>query len=230
MVDMTVVQGEEPHTVGSRSQVEANTRLTVNAGLVLLVLFAVEVATVIVGPRSVLTPHVVVGLVLVPPLLVKIGSVGWRFLQYYRRNAPFRAQGPPRPLLRALGPVLLLATIVVMASGIALLVSPSSVGGNLKRIHGASFYVWLLLVIAHIALHWRDIRRMAGRDWSRRTRRAVPGAAVRQTTMLISLAVGLLLSLSLVSQVGSYEHKTVYPAVTRHALAPYAGVPDRAGP
>jgi hypothetical protein len=42
------------------------------------VFFAIEVASVIVTPRKVLNFDVVLGLVLVPPLLVKIGSVAWR--------------------------------------------------------------------------------------------------------------------------------------------------------
>jgi hypothetical protein len=155
--------------------VEANARLTVNTALVLLVLFAVEVVTVIISPRAVLTLHVVVGLLLVPPLLVKIASVSWRFIQYYRGDEMFRRKGAPRPVLRLLGPSLLLATTVLMASGITLLLSPASFGGNLRRIHSVSFYVWLVLVLAHATLHWRDVRKLAPKDWIRRSREAVPG-------------------------------------------------------
>jgi hypothetical protein len=237
MVDSSVLQSEERPGVGSGLSAESNARLTVNTGVVLFVLFAIEIVTVIIKPLSVLTLHVVVGLVLVPPLLVKIGSVGWRFLQYYRGDKTYRAKGPPGRLLRVLGPLLLVASIVLLASGIVLLLSPSSFGGNLKSIHGASFYIWLVLVVAHVTLHWRDVRRLGAKDLARRSRQAIPGAVIRQTTVLISLVVGLLLSMSLVSQVGTYRHKAVYPTAGRQApasrqLLPVAGngaVPTRRG-
>ncbi|MCU1492979.1 MAG: hypothetical protein JWO62_743 [Acidimicrobiaceae bacterium] len=220
MMDSRVLQSDERQGVGSGLSTESNARLTVNTGVVLFVLFAIEIVTVIIKPRSVLTLHVVVGLVLVPPLLVKLGSVGWRFLQYYRGDERYRAKGPPRPLLRVLGPLLLVATIVLLASGMVLLLSPSSFGGHLKSIHGASFYIWLLLVVTHVAFHWRDVRRLGTKDLARRSRQAVPGAVIRQTTVLISLVVGVLLSLSLVSQVGTYRHKAAYPTASRQAPAP----------
>jgi len=72
---------------------EANARLTGATGLVLLVLSCAEAATVVLGVRSVLTLHVVIGLLLVPPLLVKVCSVSWRFLRYYRHDEAYRARG-----------------------------------------------------------------------------------------------------------------------------------------
>ena len=55
--------------------VERNARLTVDAALVLLILFAIQIATVIIGVRTHLSLHVVIGLILVPPLLIKISAV-----------------------------------------------------------------------------------------------------------------------------------------------------------
>ncbi|MGH9114660.1 MAG: hypothetical protein ACRDWW_02405 [Acidimicrobiales bacterium] len=63
--------------------VESNSRLTASNAVVLLVLLAAEGATLL-SVRSLLTPHVVIGMVLVPPVLLKIGSTGWRFVRYYR--------------------------------------------------------------------------------------------------------------------------------------------------
>jgi hypothetical protein len=191
--------------------VEANGRLTSATGLVLLLLSCVEVATVVLGARSVLTLHVMVGFLLVPPLLVKISSVSWRFFRYYRHDEAYRRKGPPAPALRMLGPVLLAATLVMFTSGITLLLAPTAFGGNLKHIHGISFYAWLLLVVVHITAHARDLRRLAAKDWVRRTRAAVPGALVRQVVLLASLAAGLALALSLVAHVGTYQHHVSPP-------------------
>src|SRR6202035_319092 len=73
--------------------VAGNARLTGATGAVLLLLFCVEVATVVMGVKGMLTLHVMIGLLLVPPLLVKISSVSWRFLRYYRRNEAYRRRG-----------------------------------------------------------------------------------------------------------------------------------------
>jgi len=194
--------------------VEANARLTGATGLVLLVLCCTEVATVVLGVRSVLTLHVVIGLLLVPPLLVKICSVSWRFFRYYRHDEAYRHKGPPAPALRLLGPVLLAATLVLFISGITLLLGPAAFGGNLKHIHAVSFYVWLILVVVHVIAHAGDLRRHAAQDWARRARAAVPGAVTRQLAVLASLAAGLALALALVAHVGSYQHHIAPPQHT----------------
>jgi hypothetical protein len=74
--------------------VAGNARLTGATGAVLLLLFCVEVATVVMGVKGMLTLHVMIGLLLVPPLLVKISSVSWRFLRYYRHDEAYRRRGP----------------------------------------------------------------------------------------------------------------------------------------
>jgi hypothetical protein len=193
---------------------EANARLTGAAGLVLLVLCCAEVATVVLGVRSVLTLHVVIGLLLVPPLLVKICSVSWRFFRYYRHDEAYRRKGPPVLALRLLGPVLLAATLALFISGITLLLAPAAFGGNLKHIHALSFYVWLVLVVVHVLAHAGDLRRHAGKDWTHRARAAVPGAVIRQLAVLASLAAGLALALALVAHVGSYQYHIAPPRHT----------------
>ena len=68
-------------------RVEGNARLTATTAVVLLALFALEGLTLVrINSRSMLTAHVVVGMVLVPPVLVKVGSTSWRFVRYYTRH------------------------------------------------------------------------------------------------------------------------------------------------
>src|SRR5579863_2660040 len=66
--------------------VESNARLTAATAAVLLVLLAAEGVTIL-RIHALLTPHVVIGMLLVPPILLKIGSTGWRFVRYYRGAA-----------------------------------------------------------------------------------------------------------------------------------------------
>lgn len=199
-----------------------NARLTGATGAVLLLLFCAEAATVVIGVKGMLTLHVMIGLLLVPPLLVKISSVSWRFLRYYRRNEAYRRRGTPPTVLRILGPLLLLATIVLFVSGITLLLAPSAFGGprgTMYSIHAGSFGTWIVLVLAHVTGHARDLRRLAAKDWLRRSRAAVPGALVRQLAVLASLAAGLALALSLVGHVGTFQNTATHPH----------GAPHRAG-
>jgi len=68
---------------------DANARLTSSTALVLLVLLAVEGVTVLrVG--SLLTLHVFIGMLLVPPVLVKLASTFWRFAKYYSGSREYR--------------------------------------------------------------------------------------------------------------------------------------------
>jgi hypothetical protein len=190
----------------------------------LLPLFAVEVATVVMGVKGMLTLHVMIGLLLIPPLLVKIASVSWRFLQYYRHDEPYRRRGAPPTVLRILGPFLLLATLVLFISGITLLLAPNAFGGprgTMYIIHAASFYIWLLLVLVHVIGTARDLRRLAAKDWLRHTRAAVPGARLRQLAVLASLAAGLALALSLVGHVATFQNTANHPhGVPHQASAP----------
>jgi hypothetical protein len=82
-------RGTDPIIAG-RLRVAANSRLTAMSAIVLSALFCIQTTTVVLGVKSVLTLHVVIGLLLVPPLLVKIRSVSWRFMKYYRGDPAFR--------------------------------------------------------------------------------------------------------------------------------------------
>jgi hypothetical protein len=92
---------------------EGNERLTAMTGAVLLVLFAVEVFTTLMM-GSLLDLHFFLGMVLVGPVCLKIGSTVWRFIRYYTGSQPYVRKGPPRPLQRVLGPVLILTSVGVL--------------------------------------------------------------------------------------------------------------------
>ena len=105
--------------------VEANARLTGMTAALLLVLLAVEGVTILRIGRL-LTLHVLIGMVVVPPVLLKIGSTTWRFARYYLGSPEYRRKGPPPAILRLLGPFLVVLTLAVLGSGIALLLGPPS--------------------------------------------------------------------------------------------------------
>ena len=144
--------------------VEANARLTGSFGALLLVLLAVEGLTIPLIHRL-LTPHVVIGMVLVPPVLAKLGSTGYRFARYYGGNAAYVKKGPPAALLRLLGPILVVLTLALFGSGIAVLFSSGQWRSNLQFLHKASFVLWFGAMTIHVLAHLGDTAKLASRDW-----------------------------------------------------------------
>jgi hypothetical protein len=188
----------------ARQRVEASSRLTAGTAVVLFVLLAIEGLTVLrIG--QLLTLHVVVGLLLVPPVIVKIASTSWRFARYYLGDPAYREKGPPVVVLRVLGPFVVVLTVVLFASGIVLLLDPNGLGGHLLLIHRASFIIWLAVMAVHVLGHLVETGRLAPRDWMRRTRRRVPGAGLRQLIIVASLAAGVILAVSLVGKVSDFR-------------------------
>src|SRR5579862_466083 len=127
--------------------IEWNERLTAVTGAVLIVLLAALGVTILsIGPL--LWWHVLLGMLLIPPVLLKLATTGWRFVRYYRRAPDYVRRGPPELPLRLLAPLLVVSTIVVFGTGVALLaVGPA--GGILVGLHKASFVVWFFATAIH---------------------------------------------------------------------------------
>ena len=189
--------------VGGRDRVEANARLTATTAVVLLILFAAELATVLLGARTVLTAHVVVGLILVPPVLLKIASTSWRMLAYYRGDAAYREKGPPALALRILGPFFVFLTVLVFGSGAGLVLTPHHFHSSFLIVHKASFYLWLATLLIHLAAHVKGMVRGAAADALRHTR-IEAGARTRQLAVAGSVLLGGGLALALAQVAETY--------------------------
>jgi hypothetical protein len=161
---------------------EANTRLTAATALLLLVLLAAEGFTILaIGPL--LSWHVFLGTVLVPPTLLKLGTTGYRFVRNYAGFPAYVRRGAPPALLRLLGPFVVVLTVVLFASGIAVLLLPGS-HRLLLGLHKASFVLWFGAMTVHVLGHLAETVRQGARDWTRRWRAAVPRAALRQWVLV----------------------------------------------
>ena len=182
---------------------ESNARLTASNAALLLVLLAAEGATVL-RVRQLISPHVFLGMVLIPPVLVKLGSTGYRFARYYLGAPAYRRKGPPPVLLRLLGPVVVILTAVLLASGVALLLAGPAWSAQLLFVHKASFVLWFFAMTVHVLGHLAEVARLAPRDWLRRARRDVRGTGSRQWLIAASLIAGALLGLAMLSRVGPW--------------------------
>src|SRR5579864_2677860 len=114
---------ESFHRGGIRSACmnpDGNERLTAIVGLAVIVLTVIELATLLLGLHQFLSLHVFVGLVLIPPIVLKLGSTGWRFTRYYTGIAAYRAKGTPQFAMRLLAPLLVAATVFLFGSGVAM--------------------------------------------------------------------------------------------------------------
>ena len=147
-----VHHGEQsPETAGVRR----NAAVTAATGVVLLVLLAVQGVTLL-NLHALIIVHLVVGTLLVGPLAVKVASTGYRMLRYYAGAVSYRRKGPPHPLMRAMAPLLLLSTAVLMVSGIALAIVGPGNDRWLGTVHVASFWVWVVLAGVHVLVYvWR---------------------------------------------------------------------------
>jgi hypothetical protein len=117
-----------------------NHRLTTSVGLVLLLLLGVEALTTL-ALDTYLSVHIFLGLLLLPPVALKLGTTGWRFVRYYMGDKLYRLEGAPRLLLRLLAPLLVASTLSLFGTGVAL-IAVGHGGGLLKDVHAVSFVVW----------------------------------------------------------------------------------------
>jgi hypothetical protein len=170
-----------------------NERLTTSVGLVLLVLLIAETLTTL-SARSLLPVHLFLGLLLLPPVALKLASTGWRFLRYYAGDRLYRQEGPPRLLLRLLAPVLVASTLVLFGSGIALAVVGH--GGVWFAVHIVSFGVWGLLMIVHVLVYLTRTLRDGTADWHRRVERVVVGARRRRGALGGAVLAGVILAVA----------------------------------
>ena len=177
-----------------RDGVAGNARLTGAVAAALLVLLAAEGLTIpFIG--QLLGPHLLIGMLLIPPVLLKMGSTGYRFARYYTGNPTYVSKGPPAVGLRLLAPGVVLTTVALFGTGVALLLAgpPSQ---TLIFAHKASFIAWFALMTVHVLGHLLEVPRLAMPDWRSSGGEAarLAGARTRNATLLASLGAGLALA------------------------------------
>jgi hypothetical protein len=137
-----------------------NARLTAAVGLLLLGVCLAELVTLL-DVNGLISWHIGIGVALIPLALAKTATTGWRILRYYGGVRPYRQAGPPPMPLRILGPVVVVTTLAVLGSGLALIaVGPDSGRATLftapglrvspLTIHQAAFILWAVATGLHV--------------------------------------------------------------------------------
>jgi hypothetical protein len=196
---------------------EGNERLTVMTGTVLLILLAAEGFTIL-SIRQMLTLHFFLGMLLLGPVILKACSVTYRFFRYYTGKAPYRRKGPPAPLLRLLGPFIMLLTAGVFGSGVMLAVAGPAGRQPWLLLHKASFVLWFCAMAIHVLAYLPRLPRLLSAEargvvlpeghGSRAPSRAaqlIGGRRVRLMLLLGSLALGLVIAVLTVHLAGRWE-------------------------
>lgn len=173
--------------------VEGNSRLTGTVGVLLLILLFAEGLTIL-SIRGLITWHLFIGLLLVPPVALKIVTTGYRFVRYYTHAAPYVRRGPPHTILRLIGPVLIAMTAVLLGTGVWLIVVGPDHAGLILFAHKASFVIWFGLTAIHVLAHVRETVVLAAKDVRRPDpARPVPGRSIRTSAVALALVAGVAL-------------------------------------
>lgn len=200
-----------------------NERLTAAVGLLLLVPILVEVATILLGVHTFMSVHVFVGLALIPPVLLKLGSTTWRFARYYTRSRPYVALGPPQIAMRVLAPLFVAATIVLFGSGIAMGLVHGRALDLARRLHGPASVIWLVLLGLHVLVYFTRAVRRTAEDAVPAERNRARGAVVRGLALVAAIVSGVVIAAAAVPA----QHRWIDIRHDQHDAARVAFAPWR---
>ena len=107
--------------------------------------------------------------------------------------------------MRLLAPLVVASTVVLFATGVALIAFGPS-GGLVLGLHKASFVVWLVTTGVHVLGYVWRVPALTAADWSRAGKRAVAGSFLRRTLLALTLVVGVVLALATVKYAAPWHH------------------------
>jgi hypothetical protein len=208
---------------------DGNERLTTLTGAILVVLLLV-IGVTILRIRQLIDLHLFVGLLLLGPVLLKLGSTGYRFVRYYSGNPAYRTKGPPDLVLRVIGPIVVLGTVAVFVSGIVLMYEGARHRDPWLEIHKVSFILWVVFMAVHVVGHLPRVAALLAPSWrlpqiegvppsligswsaehgEHRPGFAggvsVPGGAVRGITIASALVAGIVLAIVLIPDFSAWS-------------------------
>ena len=150
-----------------------------------------------------LTLHFFIGMLLLGPVALKAGSTIYRFARYYAGSVPYRRKGPPAPLLRLLGPVVIASTAGVFGTGIVLAIAGPAHRQPWLFLHKASFVIWFCAMTAHVLAYLPRLPGLVAAE--SRGAAVLGGRGVRLSLLLASLVAGLVIAMLTVHLAGPWH-------------------------
>jgi hypothetical protein len=182
---------------------DGNETLTSAVAVVLTLLLIAEGITILrIGGLK--NEHMFIGMALIPPVLLKLGSTGYRFARYYLGTRAYRDKGPPGIVLRLLAPLLVGATLLVFATGVALLIVGHK-SGFWFTVHKTSFIVWGVVFGVHFLGHLPRMASSLRTDWTREGRQRIPGAGVRALLLAAAIGGGMALAIAVLPPITGWH-------------------------
>jgi len=184
-----------------------NELLTSSTGALLIPLLAV-IGVTLLSLRTLLWVHLFVGMLLLGPIALKLASTGYRFTRYYAGDAAYRRKGAPPTALRLIAPIIVLTTVIVMVSGIALLLAGPQSRGALLPVHKISFIVWAAFTALHLLAHLPELPRALRSDFGggERLGRYPAGRSGRVLAIASALVLGAVLAIICIPQFPPWLH------------------------
>jgi hypothetical protein len=222
--DDVILAGPERERASRRSRAErtrgnpltgggtdGNEQLTTVTGAILIVLLAVIGVTIpLIG--QLVSVHLFVGMLLIGPVVLKMASTGYRFLRYYTGNPAYTEKGPPETILRLIGPIVVLSTAAVFATGVVLLILGPSHRNPWVEVHKVTFILWIVFMSLHVLLHLPAVARAMGigRRGQEQLEGAAPGKAGRWIAISGALVAGVILAIVLIPDFSAWTAHGVF--------------------
>ena len=169
--------------------VRANLRLTALVGLAMIVPLLVVTLSGLSFDQF-WRVHYFAGFLLVPLLVLKLCSTGYRMVAYYLGNRRYRAAGPPAPLLRMLAPVLVISTVVLFLSGIVMWLEHSRLQ-PWSTLHTDAAVVFSITASIHLLAYLGRASSESTAELHRRTRSGVRLRGVLGATLLVGVVLAV---------------------------------------
>jgi hypothetical protein len=184
-----------------------NERLTAATGILLVLLLAV-IGVTLLRMHSLISVHLFVGLLLIPPVALKMASTGYRFVRYYTSDPVYRERGAPPIVLRVSAPVVVASTLAVLGTGVALLFVDPGSAGILRELHKVSFIVWAAFTSLHVLGHLPDLQKifLTERRGRIEYNELAAGRAGRAVSLVGVLLAGVVLAIVLLPHFGAWMH------------------------
>jgi hypothetical protein len=190
-----VEETDERRNETTEAGVAANGRLTALTGALLVVLLAAMGITVL-SVRELLPQHFVLGFLLIPPLLLKVASTGYRFVRYYAGDPRYRRAGPPQWPMRLLAPLVLISTAGLFGTGLELWLFGLRFGSIWVGAHKLSFIIWLPATGIHVLWYLNRSAKATREEFASDT---PPAALTRRGLVIGSLVAGAVLAVATLS-------------------------------
>jgi hypothetical protein len=211
VVETALGRGHRPDPVVAPSGGPAgNAQLTAWLGLTLLVLFLAELVTVL-DVRGLISWHIAIGVLLIPPSIVKAGTTSWRVVRYYRGEPSYVRAGPPPLLLRVLGPLVVFGTFTVLGTGLLVTLLGRGAaerpyfhllgnGVSPLTLHQASVVAWAATTGLHVLARLASALRLAG------ARSHLPGVRARVVVLAVVALIAAILTVAVLASATDWTH------------------------